>query len=304
MVEFTIVDIESPYDFDLSSKIFSSGDEQIAKYDKSKYWQILRINDKLMLVVIRSIGTVEKPKLQIELKSNKEILDEDKKRAEEVICSIFNLKFDLKPFYEALKKDRIFSRLAKEMYGLKCVTTPRVFEALIYSIAEQQISLNVALNIEKRLIKNFGDTSKIDNKTFYAFPDPNKLALGTVKQLRALGLTFRKAEYIRDISRLIADGKLDLEEFKNWDNSKDITKELCKIRGIGVWTTEMMIMRGMNKWETMAADDLGLRRCISHYYCNDKKISGDEARETAEKWGKWKGLVSFYLMMAEMFEIQ
>jgi DNA-3-methyladenine glycosylase II len=103
---------------------------------------------------------------------------------------------------------------------------------------------------------------------------------------------------------LIADGKLDLEEFKNCDNSKDITKELCKIRGIGVWTTEMMIMRGMNKWETMAADDLGLRRCISHYYSNDKKISGDEARETAEKWGKWKGLVSFYLMMAEMFEIQ
>jgi DNA-3-methyladenine glycosylase II len=304
MVKFTVSDIKPPFAFDLSAKIFSDGDAQIAKYTEGKYWQVLRVNDRLMLIMIRSIGTIEKPELQIELKSNREIPDGGKKRAEGKICSIFNLKFDLKPFYEALTKDRVFSRLIKEMYGLKCVTTPTIFEALVYSIVEQQISLNVALNIEKRLIKTFGDTLEIDNKTFYAFPCPDKLASGTVDQLRVLGLTFRKAEYIRDISQLIADRKLNLEEFKNWDNSKDITKELCKIRGIGVWTTEMMIMRGMNKWETMPADDLGLRRCISHYYCSDKKISGDEAREIAEKWGKWKGLASFYLMIAEMLGIK
>jgi DNA-3-methyladenine glycosylase II len=60
------------------------------------------------------------------------------------------------------------------------------------------------------------------------------------------------------------------------------------------------MVRGMHK-DAIPADDLGLRRHISHYYCNDRKISNEEARRIAEKWGKWKGLASFYLIIAGKF---
>lgn len=58
------------------------------------------------------------------------------------------------------------------------------------------------------------------------------------------------------------------------------------------------MIRGMQKFEAMPADNLGVRRYISHYYCKDRKISSEEVRKIADKWGRWKGLAIFYLIMA------
>ncbi|MCW3974709.1 MAG: hypothetical protein NWE86_00495 [Candidatus Bathyarchaeota archaeon] len=60
-----------PFDFDLCASIFSDGDEQIRKYEDGKYWQVIRINDKLILIVVNDLGVVDDPKLLVELKSDK-----------------------------------------------------------------------------------------------------------------------------------------------------------------------------------------------------------------------------------------
>lgn len=287
-----------PFDFDLSANIFSGGDKQIGKYENGKYWRVVRINKKLILVTLTSSGSVEQPKITAALKSNSEISGKDKKKAEEIIFSLFNLKLDLKPFYEVVKNDKTMTNLTQKLRGLKSPTMPTVFEALIDSITEQQISLTVAHSLERNLIKTFGDTLKINGETYYAYPTPEKLASANVEKLRKCGLSYKKSEYIRDVSKMIANKKLDLEKLKGYEDTKEIIDELCEIRGIGVWTAELTMVRGMQKLETIPADDLGIRRLISHYYDNDRKISGEEARRIAEKWGKWKGLASFYLIVA------
>jgi len=292
-----------PFDFDLSAKVFSDGDKQIRRYENGKYWRVIRVNNKLVLIIIKALGNVDEPRLLVELKSNEEISNSDKKMVEEIIFSLFNLKFDLMLFYEDLKNDKIISRLAQKLRGLKSPTTPTVFEALISSLVEQQISLNAAYSIERKMTKAFGDVLRIDDKVYYAFPTPQKLASVSIEQLRRCGLSLKKSEYIKGVSKSIIEGKLNLEEFKNYD-IKEITEELCKIRGIGVWTAELTMVRGMHKLEAMPADDIGLRRCISHYYCNDEKISRDEARRIAGKWGKWKSLAGFYLIMAEKLGLE
>jgi len=287
-----------PFDFNLSAKIFSDGDKQIRKYENGKYWQVIRANNKLIHIAIKAMGTVDKPRLSVELKSGEEISNNHKKMAKEIVCSLFDLNFDLKPFYEDVGNDEVMSKLVRKLRGLKSGTTPTVFEALVCSIIEQQISLKVALGMEEKLIKTFGDILRIDDETYYAFPTPQRLASATIEQLRKCGLSTKKAEYIRDTSNLIVEGKLDLEKFKGYEDPREIIDELCKIRGVGVWTAELTMVRGMHKLEAIPADDIGLRRYISHYYCNDRKISCEEARRIAEKWGKWKGLASFYLIMA------
>ncbi|MEA2075887.1 MAG: DNA-3-methyladenine glycosylase [Euryarchaeota archaeon] len=287
-----------PFDFDLSATIFSDGDKQICKYENGRYWRVVRAHNKLMLVTLSSLGTVINPELSVELESDEEISNEDKKTAEEIVCSLFNLTFDLTAFYDGVKNDTIMSMLTQKLRGLKSGATPTVFEALVDSIIEQQISLKVAQSIERNVIKTFGDTLVMDGTVYYAFPTPQKLALATVEQLRNCGLSSRKAEYIHDISKSTVAGNLDLEHFKTYEDSEEIIKELCKVRGIGVWTAELTMLRGMNKLDAIPADDLGLRRHISHYYCNDRKISGDEARRIAENWGKWKGLAGYYLIIA------
>ena len=103
---------------------------------------------------------------------------------------------------------------------------------------------------------------------------------------------------------LIAQGKLNLETLKNRESSELIIGELDQIRGIGVWTAELTILRGMQRLDALPADDLGLRRVISRYYRDGKMISSAEARQIAESWGKWKGLAAYYLVVADMKNIE
>jgi len=60
------------------------------------------------------------------------------------------------------------------------------------------------------------------------------------------------------------------------------------------------MLRGLQKLDAFPADDLGVRRVISKYYCNGKLIKTEAAREIAKSWGKWKGLAAFYLIIAEI----
>jgi len=294
----------APFDFDLSAKVFSDGDKQIRKYEGGYFWQVIRVGDKLILVSIKSLGNVDEPELSVEFESVVKIPSRDKEDIREIVSSLFNLNFELRPFYEGVKEDEVMSKLTQKLKGLKSPTTQTVFEALIDSIIEQQISLIVAHSLENKVIKAFGETLKLGEEVYYAYPTPRALASATTGGLRKCGLSFKKAEYVKNISKLILEGKLDLDKFKKYEDIGEIIKELDEIKGIGVWTAELTLVRGMQKLEAIPADGLGLRRCISHYYFNDRKISAEEARRTTEGWGKWKGLASFYLIMAERLGIR
>jgi DNA-3-methyladenine glycosylase II len=298
------IDALPPFRFDLSAEIFANGDKQIRNYENGEFCQVLRVNGKLILAIIKSAGTVDKPKLSVELKSNSAITEEDKKKAEEIIRSLFNLNFYLKPFYEKVKEDKTIARITRELFGLKSPTTQTVFEALVDSIVEQQISLKVANSLERKLIKKFGDSVSLEGEDHYAYPTPKSLAAASVEDLRQCGLSQKKAEYIQAVSMLITEEKLDLEQLKHSESADDIIRELDSIRGIGVWTAELTMIRGMQRLEALPADDLGLRRTISHYYCGGKAITSAEARQIAKGWGKWKGLAAYYLIVAEMLGIE
>jgi DNA-3-methyladenine glycosylase II len=292
-----------PFSFSLSSEIFADGDRQIRNYEQERFWQVLRVNGKLVLAAVEEAGTVDNPKVSVELKSDKPITAEDKKRAEEAVNALFHLDLDLKPFYETVKNDKTMANITSKLWGLKSPTTPTVFEALVDSIVEQQISLKVANSLEARIIKKFGDALDLDGDVYYVYPTPQSLATVSIEDLRGCGLSFRKAEYIKGAAMLIAEGKLDLEGFRSYERSEQIIEELDEIRGIGVWTAELTMLRGMQRLEALPADDLGLRRVIARYYRDGKPIKSAEARRIAENWGEWKGLAAYYLVVADMKDI-
>lgn len=254
-----------PYDLDLSAKIFAEGgDEHIRTFKGGTFWQVLKVDDQLVLAKAKSVGTVEQPELCLDLESDIEVSGDLERKAKDLLSSILHLDMDLKPFYKAVEGDRVLGELTRLLRGLKSPGTPTVFEALVDSIIEQQISIKVAWVLENRLIKAFGDPLEIDSQTYYAFPEPMKLASLTVEDLRSIGLSARKAEYILRSSKLASDG-LDLEKFKDYSDPDKVIEVLCRIRGIGVWTAELTMVRGMGMIDAIPADDLGLKRCISHY---------------------------------------
>jgi DNA-3-methyladenine glycosylase II len=290
----------APFDFDLTCQIFGSGDPQIRSYHKGVFRQLLRLGEVLVLASVTSTGTVEHPNLSVEIHLGKALSAKNKADAEQALTYLFNLNFPLTSFYKQIHGDSNITKIAQQLYGLKNPTTPTVFEALVDSIVEQQISIKVAHTLEERLCKKFGDKLQINGQTYYAYPSPQNIRAACISDIRECGLSQRKAEYIYGAAELIVEGKLDLEAMKNQQDPQAIIAELDEIKGIGVWTAELTMLRGMQRLDALPADDFGIRRVISTYYCGGVPIKAAEARAIAEAWGKWKGLAAFYLITAEV----
>jgi DNA-3-methyladenine glycosylase II len=271
-------------------------------YKEGIYLHAIRLGDRPALIEVRSSGTVKDPELDVEIKKYDAVSLNDKRETEALVYRLFNLKLDLIPFYEAAKHDRIMAQITQRLWGLRSPSTATVFEALIDSVIEQQISLKAALSMQRRLVEALGDALAWEEQSYFAFPKPERLAATSIERLRACGLSGRKAEYVQGIGSLVASG-LDLEAL-SVRSEEEIIEELSKIRGVGIWTAEMTMIRGMQKFDAIPADDLGLRKVIAHYYDRGEKITGDEARRKAESWTGWRGLASFYLIMAEQLGIE
>ncbi len=168
------------------------------------------------------------------------------------------------------------------------------------SVIEQQISLHVARGIEHRLIRARGKTVYADGEIYYCYPDAKALATTPDAMFRACGLTLRKGEYIRGISQQILAGDIDPEAFRDEPDTESVIKEMVKVRGIGRWTAELTILRGLHRPDAFPADDVGVRRFIAQYYRDGKEITAAEARDFAGRWGAWKGFAAYYLEVADL----
>lgn len=296
----------APFDFDLSCRIFSDGDKNIKKYANGHFWQAINIDQKIMFLYIESVGEVENPELKVNVESGEELSPEVLNSVPTLVYKIFNLGLDLHSFYKDVKEDKIMNGIINQLYGLKDPLTPTLFEALVDSVIEQQISLKAAHSIQNRFIKRFGLSIELYGKKYYSYPSPDDLAYLDLQKLRECGLSFRKAEYIRDLSlNIINQDKQDADftSIQNRGSTDEMIAELTKIRGVGLWTAELALLRGLGRLDVIPADDIGLQRTISHFYREDEKISSEEVREIASSWGKWMGLAGYYLIVAELMDI-
>jgi DNA-3-methyladenine glycosylase II len=300
----TILTPHAPFDFSLSAAIFSGGEPDIRTFRDGVFRQVLDTGTSRVLAEVRSSGTTAEPELTLALRSDHPPGRHEHRLAGAQVASIFSIADDPGRFYQAVSGDPVLRDLTARLRGVRAPVTPTVFEALTDSIIEQQISLKAAHSMEYRLIRAAGKQLAVDGTTWYCYPDPEILSRTSDSTFRSCGLTLRKGEYIRDISRLILAGDLDVEGFRQFTDTESVIGELIKIRGVGRWTAELTVLRGLHRPDAFPADDVGVRRFISQYYLGGTKISPAEARAFAERWGAWKGFAAYYLEVADMLGIR
>lgn len=114
---------------------------------------------------------------------------------------------------------------------------------------------------------------------------------------------FQKVRVHHRSSKDIINGNINFHELKN-QKTLTVVNKLQKIRGIGIWTAELAVLRGLHRLVSLPADDIGIRRVVSHYYRNNEPVSSKEIRKIAGKWGKWSGLAVYYLIVADLMSIK
>ena len=278
-----------PFDFDLSSKTYNTNKYQThgAYIDKTLY-KCLQIDEETSLITI----TEHNNELLANLHGN------NLERLEETAKWIISAELDLAPFYKT--DDKPMRTLIESNYGLKPSRTASIYEALIIAITEQQISLNVAYKIQDRLAKKYGSKYEFGPHTFYSFPTPDIISNVEIMDLRQLGLSRNKASYIIDISKKIASDGFDLESLK-YVSTDEVREVMLSLRGVGPWTANYVLIRGLGRTNMVPYDDLGLRDSVGYYYRDGERVSSDEAEEIFSRFGDYKGIACFYLLFARVF---
>ena len=285
-----------PYNFDLQWKFYSSSNEPQPEIYKDGLWKrSFKIGDKLVPVNITSVGTVEKPKLRVNAFSK--LNTREKKHLSDKITDIFRLRDDLRALYDFMEQDKILCKIKKELYGLRPPGIgASIFEGAIRVIIQQQISLQVAYVITGAFVKRFGEKAEINGDPYYDFPSPQVLASADEKELRKCKLSHQKSRYIKELALKVTNG-YNLEKIKRLNNEEAI-KELMKFKGIGRWTSELILITTLGRMDLCVPDDLGARKAVSHFYFDGKLQSGDIVRKFTERWGKFKGWIIYYLICA------
>lgn len=287
---------KSPFNFDLTVGIHGRFPAQcVDLYSNGVYERVLRIGEKNYLVRVQSVGSVKKPRLSVEtLPSPNEA---DKKAIKKKIRWVLGADGDLKEFYEVGLANDKFTPIIKKLYGLKAAHTPTIFEALIISITEQQLGLPVAIRLRRRLVERYGEILTVRGKSYHAFPTPSVLSRAKPPGIRGVGLSTKKAEYIINIAKRVAGGELRLKEVRDW-SLEQVSDSLTKIKGVGPWTVEYMMLRGMGRYDAVPADDTALRSSVTEFLGEKKRVSAAKVRELLEPFGKYKGYAAFYLLYA------
>ncbi len=213
----------------------------------------------------------------------------DRKVARKRIEFILGLGINLDDFYSQIS-DSKFSFLADEFYGLKSPAATTPYQAIVETVAQQQVSFEFAMKTIEMLVKIAG---KRVNERLYSFPDVSDV-LRAGEKIREAKLGYR-ADYILSLSREVKEGKLNFEFVKKLGEDGAV-KHLTKFRGIGRWSAELFLTYAFRK-NTYPAGDLGIRRGIATIFGKRlKEVREKDVREVIDPFGKWKSLLAFYVI--------
>jgi DNA-3-methyladenine glycosylase II len=182
----------------------------------------------------------------------------------------------------------------ERFFGLRVIGIPDLFEALCWGVLGQQINLAFAYSLKKQFVEGFGDSIEWNGKKYWIFPSCERIAQLTPSDLADIKMTVKKSEYIIGIARLMASGEVSKEKLMEM-NFIDAEKNLIKIRGIGPWTANYVLMRCLRFGSAFPIDDVGLLNSIK-IVCNmDRKPTKEEILKLSIPWKNWESYATFYL---------
>jgi DNA-3-methyladenine glycosylase II len=203
---------------------------------------------------------------------------------------------DLNEFYKLSQKDENLCFLANHFLGLKPPMFPTVFEAVVNGIACQQVSLDLGIILLNRLSTSYGFSLKSEDEVSYAFPSPENLSNLSPDNFRNLGFSCQKGRAIIELAQAITSCKFELEKLDKFDNAEALER-LCQLRGVGRWTGEYVLLRGLGRLDVFPADDVGGRRGLQQWLNLNKSLDYSETKNIIAKWSPYAGLVYFHLLM-------
>ncbi|OGG05717.1 hypothetical protein A2872_04725 [Candidatus Gottesmanbacteria bacterium RIFCSPHIGHO2_01_FULL_42_12] len=181
--------------------------------------------------------------------------------------------------YSHLTKDPVLKKILTKDHLFEFKVSKNLYEAIVGNIIGQQLSNKPAEIIKTRFRNLFS------KKTF---PSPKEVLNMSDEKLRACGMSWAKVRYIKNLSQAVTDKTIDIKELSLLDDEK-VIESLIKIKGIGRWTAEMILIFHLAREDVFSVGDLGLRTAVAKLYNLDRS---DLKKIEKISWN-WKPYRSF-----------
>jgi len=223
-----------------------------------------------------------------------DITSAEQAQVERYVRDWFDLDQDVAAFVRMVETDELLRPLVREYEGLRLIGFPDLFEALTWAVIGQQITLSFAYTLKRRFVEQYGPSREVDGVTYWAFPNPETIALLDPSELRPLQFSTRKAEYIIGIAQEMTDGRLSKQQLRS--EPPDMMHErLLSLRGVGEWTAAYVRMKCFQDPTAFPAADAGLHQALKHHLGRGDKLTADEVRLYGERFSGWEAYATFYL---------
>lgn len=190
-------------------------------------------------------------------------------------------------YVKHLSHDKKLKPLIKAHGIFKLELEEDVFTSMVVSIMSQQLSTKVAKVFHDRFVVLHGNKS----------PTPQQLLQTPFEKLRAIGLSNAKAAYIQNIARFAIESGLQAEKLQQMTN-EDAINYLTQIKGVGQWTSEMILMFTLAREDVFPVDDLGIQNAMIKLYglrTKEKKKLRKRMIELSQAWSPYRTYACMYL---------
>jgi len=186
------------------------------------------------------------------------------------------------------KADKILARLIRKVgpCGLKARKGCSPFQALVQSVAHQQLNGTAAKTILKRVMALYPGRQ---------FPAPDDVLVTPDEKLRGAGLSRAKVAAIKDIAAKTVEGIVPHERVIAKMPDAEILERLTTIRGVGPWTVEMLLIFKLGRPDVLPATDFGVRKGFAKIFKRDELPKPVELLEHGERWRPYRSIASWYL---------
>lgn len=278
---FICLDIDPYFDHEHDpEKIFEEG-----------FTRPIPLKERDIIATISFNGDPENPEFHIE--TSEDLTKEEIHQANDTLARILGTGLDLRSLYDQAENDPVLAPKLKEYYGLKRMARGTLLEDIIYRIVQMQLSHKpTAKKMAFKMREAYGTHLTHNGKTLPAWPRPFQLAKADPAQIRKMGPTLRKGEYLVGLAQDILAGEVDMEWLDNEASPHEFFDTISKVRGVGPTSAQdLMLFRertdAVFPSNIKKGEEKGLRKWIIMSYGGDPTDTSE--KQFQEMISNWQG---------------
>ena len=268
----------------------------IDRWDGTTYRRVIVTEGRPTELAVRQTGSSAAPRLIVTATPPPRTLLE-RRHVRSVLDRLLGLRIDLTDWYHMAAGDARLRPLADTFRGMKPPRFPTMFEALVNAFACQQLSLEVGLELLNRLATI--TQREIRNATRRPLRLPHRArrgAAGAGDSTGQLGSAIRRSARFSASPARSCDGNWIWSPSQGQDDSV-VRQRLLELRGVGRWTSEYVLLRGLGRLHVFPGDDVGAQKRLARWLGRSRPLDYAGVRRVVERWQPYAGLVYFHLLL-------